>query len=265
MQNLTLIHWKPAEAADRAQRLRDLGYAVTVHSDQGSHSSLREDPPAAFVIDLGRLPSHGREIGAWLRRQVATRGRPLVFVGGKADKVALVRALLPDATYTDWEAIAGDLPEAIAHPPAKPVVPGTMAGYSGTPLPKKLGIRAQDLVLLIDAPEDFEATLGELSEGVALRRDDAGPADVILLFAMERVDLLHRFPMAAEAMREGGRLWLAWPKKASGLQTDLGDAAVRAHGLAHGLVDYKVCAIDATWSGLCFARQGSVKRVGRRR
>lgn len=139
-----------------------------------------------------------------------------------------------------------------------------MAGYSGTPLPKKLNIRAQDLVLLIDAPEDFEGTLGELPEGVVVSRDEAGPADVILLFALERMDLLHRFPMAAEAMREGGRLWLAWPKKASGLQTDLGDAAVRAHGLAHGLVDYKVCAIDATWSGLCFARQGSVKRVGRR-
>lgn len=260
-QRVTLVHWKAAEAEPLAERLRGLGYAVVLHGQPDGHVRLREDPPAAFVIDLGRLPSHGRELGGWLRRQKDTRAAVLVFVGGKADAVARTRALLPDATYTDWDAIEADLAEALAHPPAAPAVPGTMAGYSGTPLPKKLGIKPGDGVRLLDAPADFERTLGALPEGASVQRGaPTGGADVILLFCVSRQALTQRFPAAAEAMREGGRLWLAWPKKASGLQQDLGDAEVRAHGLAHGLVDYKVCAIDATWSGLCFARRGAVRR-----
>ena len=261
MQRVTLIHWKEAEAEPLADRLSGLGYAVTLHSQQGNPAVLREEPPDAFVIDLGRLPSHGRELGGWLRRQTDTRAAVLVFVGGKANAVARTRSLMPDATYTDWDAIEADLADALAHPPAAPVVPGTMAGYSGTPLPKKLGIKPGDGVRLQEAPEDFEQTLGALPEGASVQRGEpAGLADVILLFCVSRIELMQRFPAAAEAMREGGRLWLAWPKKASGLQQDLGDAEVRAHGLAHGLVDYKVCAIDATWSGLCFARRGAVRR-----
>ncbi len=146
-------------------------------------------------------------------------------------------------------------------------MPASTAGYSGTPLPKKLGIKAGADLLLLEAPEDFEETLGALPDDVTTHRDAATDgADVILLFSVTRLELSQRFPNAAEAMREGGRLWLAWPKKASGLQQDLGDAEVRNHGLTHGLVDYKVCAIDQTWSGLCFSRRtgGRASRRGRR-
>jgi hypothetical protein len=130
-----------------------------------------------------------------------------------------------------------------------------MAGYSGTPLPKKLGIRAGAAVALIDAPEGFAATLGELPEGVTLRRAARGPAQVVVLFARSRAGLGRRFPAAARATADPGALWLAWPKKASGLQSDLGEIEVRAFGLAAGWVDYKICAVDATWSGLCFSRR----------
>ena len=133
------------------------------------------------------------------------------------------------------------------------MTPGT-AGYSGTPLPKKLGIRPGSRLLLCDAPSGFEATLGDLPEGVQLRRDLRGsePFDVILLFARDAAALARRLEPCRARLAETGGLWLAWPKKASGLATDLSDGAVRAVGLATGLVDNKVCAVDDTWSGLRF-------------
>jgi hypothetical protein len=133
---------------------------------------------------------------------------------------------------------------------------GTTAGYSGTPLPKKLGIKPGTRVLLLGAPEGFATgTLGPLPEGAVVRGAARSAFDVGLLFARSQADLSRRFPAAAKAMGVPGALWIAWPKKASGVPTDLDENAVRAFGLARGLVDYKVAAIDATWSGLCFARR----------
>jgi hypothetical protein len=130
------------------------------------------------------------------------------------------------------------------------------AGYSGTPLPKKLGIKAGSVVALMGAPGDFLAgTLGPLPSGATLRTGTRGPFSVGLLFVRSRADLARRFPAAAKAMGSPGALWIAWPKKASGVVTDLDENVVRDVGLAASLVDYKVAAIDATWSGLCFARR----------
>jgi hypothetical protein len=128
------------------------------------------------------------------------------------------------------------------------------AGYSGTPLPKKLGIKPEHLVALLDAPSDIETTLGELPEGVALRRDLRGrrPFDEILLFVVQAVRLRGRFTDAMARLAVDGGLWVAWPKVASGRETDLSGAEVRSFGLSTGLVDNKICAIDDTWSGLRF-------------
>jgi hypothetical protein len=180
---------------------------------------------------------------------------PLVLVGGDEAKVARIRELLPDATYTEWEEIASALTQAINNAPADPVVPeSNLAGYSGTPLPKKLGIKANSVVLLIDAPEDFEETLGALPEKVTLRRQARGTADLVIWFTMSRQALEERIDYVAKLAGAGG-LWIAWPKKASGVTTDVSEPVVREIGLAAGLVDYKVCAIDATWSGLRFTRR----------
>lgn len=126
------------------------------------------------------------------------------------------------------------------------------AGYSGTPLPQKLGIKPDSRLALVGAPAGFHATLGELPPGVAVRRRAQGPCDVIVAFFERRVELERRLPALKRALDSAGGLWIAWPKRASGLPTDLDDAAVRAAGLAVGLVDNKVCAIDQTWSGLRF-------------
>jgi hypothetical protein len=136
-----------------------------------------------------------------------------------------------------------------------PAQPGASAGYSGTPLPKKLGVKPDTTLVLIGAPRGFERTLGELPDNARLRRDTRKPGERAVLFAASRAELAARFGGALELVAEGGSLWIAWPKKASGVATDLDENRVREHGLARGWVDYKVCAIDATWSGLCFARR----------
>ena len=129
-------------------------------------------PPDAYVFDITRVPSHMRELAIALRSRVATRRVPIVFAGGDSAKVARLRETLPDAAYTAWEDVGGVLAEAIAHPPEAPVVPESLfAGYSGTPLPKKLGVKPGMTVALLGAPETFAETLGPLPEGASLAWD----------------------------------------------------------------------------------------------
>jgi hypothetical protein len=125
------------------------------------------------------------------------------------------------------------------------------AGYSGTPLVRKLGIKPEARLGLITAPGGFDETLGELPPGVRVRRRLGGqPFDVIVAFHVRRADLERRLPALTAALDPAGGLWLAWPKRASGVATDVTEDAVRSLGLAAGLVDNKVCAIDEIWSGL---------------
>lgn len=132
-------------------------------------------------------------------------------------------------------------------------VSGGSSGYSGTPLPKKLGIKSGMRVGLHGAPEGFEETLGTLPSHATLIRRPRTACDLELLFCARAAGLRRT---AALAKRVGaGGLWICWPKKASGIVTDIGDSQVRAAGLATGLVDVKVCAVDATWSALRFLRR----------
>ena len=135
------------------------------------------------------------------------------------------------------------------------------AGYSGTPLPKKLGIGAGSVVGLDGAPRGFEATLDELPAGARLRRSLAGSPNVALVFVRSNAEVAERFPRAIDAVSDGARLWIVWPKKSSRLAGDVTEDTVRACGLSHGWVDYKVCAVDADWSGLCFAKRKVTARA----
>jgi len=129
-----------------------------------------------------------------------------------------------------------------------------MAGYSGTPLPRKLGIKPGARLGLVRAPIDFAATLGELPAGVVPRAVAGGRGrfDVIVCFTRSARDLARDLPALRERLDPAGGLWIGWPKKSSGVATDVTEADVRARGLAAGLVDNKVCAIDEVWSGLRF-------------
>jgi hypothetical protein len=124
--------------------------------------------------------------------------------------------------------------------------------YSGTPLARKLGIKEGALVALLDAPEAFPALLAPLPAGVELRRQARGPVDVVVLFAASRARLRRRFAAAVGAIAADGGLWVAWPKKAAAVATDLDFDFVQRLGLDAGLVDNKVAAIDATWTSVRF-------------
>jgi hypothetical protein len=130
-----------------------------------------------------------------------------------------------------------------------------MAGYSGKPLSAKLGIKAGHDVALLGAPAGFAGALEPLPDGVTLHARAAKDAAVVLLFEREAAALEREFGKVAARLPTGGMLWIAWPKQASRQPTDLTENVVRRIGLATGLVDVKVCAIDETWSGLKFVRR----------
>ena len=207
---LHLVHWHEAEAAERARALRALGYDVdaTRPEPRAFLRALREERPAAVVVDLERAPSMGRDLAVMVREQKATRGIPLVSAGGEPTKVERVRALLPDAAYAAWEAIGPAVAAAIAAPLAAPVAPGsTLAGSSGTPLPKKLGIKPGAALALLDAPPGFAATLGALPPSATVATAFGAGTTLAIWFVRRRADL--------------------------------GQQDVRDIGLAHGLVDYQ--------------------------
>jgi len=121
---------------------------------------------------------------------------------------------------------------------------------SGTPLTAKLGLRPGVRVAWPQAPEGFEALLGDLPAGVQVRRTTRGSLDLVVCFVTRRAQLAARLPGLREAIRPDGMCWAAWPKRTSGVVTDVTEDVVREVALPLGLVDVKVCAIDATWSGL---------------
>jgi hypothetical protein len=125
------------------------------------------------------------------------------------------------------------------------------AGYSGTPLPKKLGIKPGHRVVVLNAPDGFlQETLQPMPDDVTVLRTARGPADVIVSFHTELADLARRMPKLRELMEPAAGLWIGWPKKAAKTDTDLTENLVRDLALANRLVDNKVAAIDETWSGL---------------
>lgn len=136
------------------------------------------------------------------------------------------------------------------------------SGYSGTPLPRKLGIKPGCTLLLLGAPAGIEETLGALPDGVRIRRRGA-TADLAIWFVRSVKELEEKVALRATQVGSDG-LWICWPKKASGVATDLSESLVREAALAHGIVDYKVAAIDATWSGLKFARRRQPPEGSRR-
>ncbi|HEX6752895.1 MAG TPA: DUF3052 domain-containing protein [Solirubrobacterales bacterium] len=128
------------------------------------------------------------------------------------------------------------------------------AGYSGKPLAAKLGVKPGTTLVLVDAPDGIEETLGSLPDGVAVRRGNRGAREMTIWFVTRRSAFERRFAAVAKAVGEG-TLWLAWPKRASGVETDVTEDVVREVALPAGLVDTKVCAIDDTWSGLRLTRR----------
>jgi hypothetical protein len=190
-----------------------------------------------------------------VRRSKTSRNVPIVFAGGAPEKVERVREVLPDAVYTSWEEIDAAIRHALAKPPADPVVPpSNLAGYSSTPLPKKLGIKEGSIVALVDAPEGFEQAMGELPDGAAVRHGNRGRRHLTIVFVRSPGEAERRWDQL-ERDANVDHVWIAWAKKASPLYAGVTQANVREPGMARGFVDFKVAAMDETWSGLRFKRR----------
>jgi hypothetical protein len=127
-----------------------------------------------------------------------------------------------------------------------------MPGYSGTPLPKKLGIQEKFRVALLDMPADVKAELKSALADCAIAKDGKGPLDFAMIFVKSQAEMTKQFARMAKQLAPAGMLWVSWPKKSSGVATDLDENIVRRIGLAAGLVDVKVCAVTEVWSGLKF-------------
>ena len=139
-------------------------------------------------------------------------------------------------------------------------------GYSGTPLPKKLGIKPGMAMTVLNAPPNVDAILGELPEGVTTSRRLTGHRDLVLIFITRQVDLASRLPALTSAIAPNGMIWVAWPKRASKIETDMTEDVIRDIVLpSSGLVDVKVCAIDHIWSGLKLVIRKTARRASESR
>ena len=255
MATIRLIHWNGPEGRERRLRLASLGHHVEFDDVDGPGLSkvLRRSMPDAYVIDLSRLPASGRQVAMWLRSTKTTRHIPIVFVDGDPEKVKRVRELLPDATFTSWPRLKAAIPKALARPATDPVIPPSSI-YTGRPAVDKLGIKAGMRVCVAGAPAGFVESLTPLPENVSFTARVAAGCDLFIAFARNRRELAAQFTTLEKAVaRETA--WIAWPKKASGLKSDIDGNFVRTAGLATGWVDFKICALDATWSGLAFKRR----------
>jgi CheY-like chemotaxis protein len=255
MKTVRLIHWNEDEGLERQQQLEAFGFDAAFDFSDGISTLLRlirSNPPDAVVIDSSRLPFHGREIARTLRGAKATRQLPLVFIDGDPEKIKTTRALLPDATYTTWGRARAAIAKAIAKPVKNPVNPGDL--MSGRPLVAKLGVKPGFKVALMASPRGFADTLKPLPAKAGFTARPERHADLFLCFARTARELQAHL-IAMQGVAERQTLWLLWPKKASGVKSDLDGNVVRTTGLAAGWVDFKVCSVDDTWSALAFKRR----------
>jgi hypothetical protein len=191
-----------------------------------------------------------------LRQSKTTRHLPIVFAGGVAEKVAPIRKELPDAFFAEWTKVGPVLAKALKNAPANPVKPVShMQRYAGSSLVKKLGFKPRMKVAMLAPPDGFEEMLGDLPDGVELQPKITRETGLVLWFVRSRAELARETGYLSVRLPEGCSVWIIHPKQASRHKVDFNQNDVRVTGLAAGLVDYKVCAVDADWTGLKFARK----------
>lgn len=258
MASIRLVCWNQDLARERAHVLRDAGFTVDASplSTSGLIGHFRSKSPAAVLIDLDRLPSHGREVAIVLRNSKSTRYIPIVFAGGLAEKVDRVRRELPDAGFTDWKGVGTALKKALKRALVAPVQPvAHMQRYARASLVKKLGLKPGMKVAVLAASDDFEEKLGELPEGVDLQPKVTRETTLAIWFVRSRKELDAGLEYLIARLPQRGGVWIVHPKQTSRYRVDFNQRDVMATGFAAGLAVSKVCAVDADWSGLMFRRK----------
>jgi CheY-like chemotaxis protein len=255
--HIRLFHWNITEAEQKTLILKSLGYEVDYEPyPPKALKQLRDNPPAAVIIDLSRLPSQGRDIAVNILHAKATRNIPIIFVEGDSQKVQQIKMHVPDAIYTRYDQIDEALRKAFTDPPKVKLIPKTIfEPYKRTSLTKKLGIKPNSRLVLVDPPDNFTKTLGKLPQNVTIQNRLSSKSDVVILFAVEQESLRSQIIEIINELPSGGKLWIAWRKQGSETATNVTQATVRKTGLALELVDYKICRIDSEWTALLFTRR----------
>ena len=268
MATVRLISWDEADGRRRAGELEAEGLQIKADAFATSGLVRQFAGVAVVCIDLDRLPAHGREIAVALRRTKATQRIPLVFAGGRKDKVARIKKELPDAVYADWPKVAAAIRKLLrmAKPVTAPVVPvGHMERYSGSSLVKKLGFEAGMRVGLLGAPEGFVESLADLPEGVTFGPKVEADTRLAMWFVRDRAELYRELGFLSARLAPASAIWIVYPKKTGRHRTNLTQGDVRAAALELGLVDYKICAVDADWTGMKFTWKRTTPKAAPRR
>ncbi len=264
MKRVRLFHWKDAEAEEVVEILAKAGYDVEFPGAKanGKWASIRADPPHAAVIDLTRMPSHGRYVGLALRQTKALRHIPIVFLDGDAAKVDRIRGELPDAVYTTRAKLGAALKKV--KPAKDAIVPSAnlMTPDPNRTTPQKLGIKPKMRVAVVDPPRDYANAVGPLPAGATLEEDPPEDPPLTLWFVSDAESYLAALP-AMRKRAASTRIWVVYPKSvkpnrkkkvpaATAESGQLTQFFIREAALEFGLVDYKICSLDDRWTGMLF-------------
>lgn len=257
MPRIRFLHWKAEEAGEAIRLLETSGYVVEYDEQfrSGQMKAWRESPPDAFLIDLSRLASHGREIAIALRQSPRTSSIPIVFCEGSDEKVSATREVLPDAVFCKLPKLLSTLRKALSEEQQNPSRPTAMMDrYKHRTASQKLGIREGSVVAVIDAPRDGMKMLGELPRNVEVLEEWSPAVSVMLCFLhnAQSVGITLSSIRGCAAM---SKLWILWRKGGKAVRGELTEGLIRETALNLGLVDYKVCSVDPTWSGMLFAQR----------
>jgi hypothetical protein len=256
---IRLICWNEELAKERARVLAAASFKKVDASRLNTSrmiGNLRDAAPGVILIDLDRLPSHGFAVAVAIRGSKSLRAIPLVFAGGPEEKLARIRREFPDAVFTNWDAVAVAIKKAAAAPPLNPVKPMShMERYGNSYLVKKLGFKPNTTVACVAAPEDFEEQLVEIPEGVSLQTKMTAATDLAIWFVRSRRELDGVADYLGARLRNARSAWIVYPKQAGRYKVDFNLNDVRATALEAGLVDYRICSVDADWTGMLFTRK----------
>jgi CheY-like chemotaxis protein len=259
MRKIRLVSWDADLARQHARALKKSGFGVDASplSTARLIGQFRDHPPDVILIDLDRLPSHGRAVAIMLRGAKSTAHLPIVFAGGLEAKIQRARQQAPWAVFTDWAGAAKALGQALkARPLAAAPGKSYMQQFARSSLVKKLDFKPNMRTALLGAPEGFEEQLGELPEGVELETKITAQTKMAIWFVRSLRELADTDYLGAR-LPDGASVWIVYPKQASRFKVDFTQHDVRGMGLAAGLVDYKICAVDSDWTGLKFTRKRS--------
>jgi Protein of unknown function (DUF3052) len=260
MKTIKLLSWHD-DIATKAASLKRPGLridATPLKRTSGVVGELAHLNPAALILDLDRLPSHSREIALALRSSKSARHIPILFAGGLPEKMDRICSENPDAVYTTWPEAPEALATLLEHPPPVPAI-APPRDFSTTPLPKKLGVGEDMQIALIAAPDGFEEMLGDLPKSTTLSKRITPKTNLALCFIRSLEDLAATLDLLSLRLPKQASVWIVHPKRTSKHRLDFNQNHVRDAALAAGLVDYKVCSIDADWSALKFAHRKATK------